>query len=78
RRSSEFDFGLDEYDEEKSAPEYFPWRDFLSVHRESLIALVNENITPALIDMFYGTSFFSEYYNAFKNYFTTTEGEIKR
>ena len=78
RRSTEFDFGLDEYDEEKSAPEYFPWRDFLSVHRESLIALVNENITPALIDMFYGTSFFSEYYNAFKNYFTTTEDEIKR
>lgn len=78
RRSSEFDFGPDEYDEEKSAPEYFPWRDFLSRHRERLITLVNGSITPSLIDMFFNTSFFANYYDSFKDYFVSMEDEIRR
>lgn len=78
RQSSEFDFGSDEYDEEKSAPEYFPWRDFLSRHRARLVSLVNETITPALVDMFFNTPFYAEYCAQFKNYFVTTEEELKR
>ncbi|MCV4263536.1 ParB N-terminal domain-containing protein [Pseudomonas capsici] len=77
-RNSEFDFGTDEYDDEKSAPEYFPWRDYLSPHREKLVELVNARITPALVDMFYGTSFYSAYYENFKKFFSTMEDEIKR
>lgn len=78
RRSSDFDFGTDEYDEEKNAPEYFPWRDFLSRHRERLIGLVNETITPSLIDMFFNTSFFASYCEQFREFFVATEEEIKR
>jgi hypothetical protein len=78
KRASEFDFGTDEYDEEKSAPEYFPWRDFLSRHRERLVGLVNETITPSLIEMFFNTTFFSRYCQEFQDFFVNTEDEIRR
>lgn len=78
RQSSDFDFDIDEYEEIRGAPEYFPWRDFLSRHRAKLIHLVNETITPALIDIFFNTPFYSEYCTKFRNYFIDLEEETKR
>ncbi|PYC25267.1 hypothetical protein DMX02_04200 [Pseudomonas jessenii] len=78
KQSGEFDFDSDDYEEIRSAPEYFPWRDFLSRHRARLVQLVNETITPALVDIFFNTPFYSEYYTKFKTYFVEEEEEIKR
>jgi hypothetical protein len=78
RRASEFDFGTDEYDEQVSFPDYFPWRDFLSRHRERLIELINESVTPSLLNMFFGVSFFEKYYQEFTEYFVEKENAIKR
>ncbi|MHB2050360.1 ParB N-terminal domain-containing protein [Pseudomonas sp. VEM90] len=78
KRAADFDFGTDEYEEVRSVPEYFPWRDFLSRHRERMVELVNETITPSLMQIFFGTSFFASYYEDFKNFFNKTEEEIRR
>lgn len=78
KRAADFDFGTDEYEEQLSSPEYFPWRDFLSRHREQLVTLVNQNITPALMDLFFGVSYFESYYEKFGDYFTQKEEIIKR
>lgn len=78
KRAVDFDFGTDEYEEVRSVPEYFPWRDFLSRHRERMVELVNEIITPSLMQIFFGTSFYAAYYEEFKNFFINTEEEIRR
>ncbi|PTT46128.1 hypothetical protein DBR09_12615 [Aeromonas sp. HMWF016] len=77
KRGVDFDFGRDEYDEPLPIPEYFPWRDYQSVHKEFLSGLVNEIITPLLINVFFETDFFKSYHNKIKSYFTIREQELK-
>ncbi|WP_345009655.1 hypothetical protein [Pseudaeromonas paramecii] len=72
-----FDFGKDEYDESLPVPEYFPWRDYQSIHKEQLSQLVNNVITPVLMSVFFETSYFKKYYNKIKNYFTVREQELR-
>lgn len=72
-----FEFGKDEYDEELALPEYFPWRDYQSIHKAKLADSVNAIITPMLIKIFFETSFYKEYYERLNNYFKEKELALK-
>ncbi|WP_421506489.1 hypothetical protein [Erwinia rhapontici] len=73
-----FDFGDDEYEEKVQYPEYFPWRDFLSRHKNDLTELVNATITPAIYEMFFGnSSIYNNYILSFRSYFEKRSGYFK-
>ncbi|MFA0476356.1 DNA sulfur modification protein DndB [Vibrio breoganii] len=63
---NDFDFGMDEYEQIKSMPKDFPWRDFSLKHKKKLTELVNETITNSLIKIFFETKQFKDSFDLFK------------
>lgn len=61
-----FDFGEDEYGEKNITPEFFPWRDFLSRHREPLAELTSKTVVPALYDLFFTPNFVVSYQEGYQ------------
>ncbi len=57
----DFDFGEDEYGDSNPWPEYFPWRDFSSRHKDKLTELVNDTIVPELYYIFFEIEFQKKY-----------------
>lgn len=74
---NDFDFGEDEYGDKNPLPEYFPWRDFLSRHKESLTQLVNKTIVPDLYYIFFETSFQKKYINEYCSYLIKSKSKAQ-
>lgn len=67
-----FDFGEDEYGDKNPLPEYFPWRDFLSRHKDKLTELVNNTIVPDLYYIFFETKFQKHYAEEYTEFLTSS------
>lgn len=64
---SDFDFGVDEYDNNKPKPEKFPLESISIKHKFRLTELVNDNITKYLVSIFFESKSYKVLFDTFKD-----------
>lgn len=74
--SNDFDFD-DEYEERSGLPDGFPWRGFSVKHKEKLGELVEENVTPYLIELFFSSKPYSEARDIFVKMLADKEAALR-